>query len=152
MFFGVEPGVTDHARRLGADSPLRQEQVYMAGTRGRTEPPDPGQWAPLVRELAGPAVVEDPAWPRLAEAIGRAHAAGWDVRAGVPRLMAQREMPDRHPARELHYRLMADCPAAMPTPRGVVEEVPPAPRPGSAPDAASPRTLPAVRRPVPPGP
>jgi hypothetical protein len=94
-------------------------------------------------------VVEDPAWPRLAEAIGRAHAAGWDVRVGVPRLLAQREMPERHPAGELHFRLMADCPAAMPTPRGVVGEVPPAPRPGSAPDAAVPPARPNVDQPPP---
>jgi hypothetical protein len=61
-------------------------------------------------------VVEDPAWPRLADAIGRAHAAGWKVYDGLPRLVAQQEMPDRHPARELHYRLLRDCPAATPTP------------------------------------
>jgi hypothetical protein len=85
-------------------------------------PPDLDQWAPVLRELAGSAVVDDAAWPCLAEAIYRAHAAGWDVREGVPRLIAQQEMPDRRAARELHYRLMIDCPAAMPTPPAQVDE------------------------------
>jgi hypothetical protein len=77
---------------------------------------DREDWAAVIRDLAGAAVVERPAWPGLAKAIERAHAAGWDVRAGVARLVAQQEMPDRHPARELHYRLLSDCPAAMPAP------------------------------------
>ena len=113
VFFGVEPGVTNHARRLGADSFLLQEKSYVAGTRGRAAAPDLDQWAPVVRELAGSAVVEDQAWPLLAAAIDRAHAAGWDVREGVPRLLAQLDMPDRHPAGELLYRLMSDCPAGF---------------------------------------
>jgi hypothetical protein len=77
---------------------------------------DREEWAAVIRDLAGAAVVEDPAWPGLAKAIERAHVAGWDVREGVARLVAQQEMPDRHPARELHYRLLSDCPAAMPAP------------------------------------
>jgi hypothetical protein len=89
---------------------VRSERGAVAGAGHDRE-----EWAAVVRELAGAAVVEDPAWPGLAEAIDRAHAAGWDVREGVPRLVAQQEMPHRHPARELHYRLLGDCPAAMPT-------------------------------------
>jgi hypothetical protein len=139
MFFGVEPGVTNHARSMGADSLLGQEKSYVAGTRGRAAPPDLDQWAPVVGELAGSAVVEDPAWPRLAAAIDRAHAAGWDVREGVPRLLAQQDMPDRHPARELHYRLLGDCPAAMPTPQPRVEaDEAPTTRRGVPPEPAAP--------------
>jgi hypothetical protein len=89
----------------------RSERGTLAGAAHDRE-----KWAPVIRELAGAAVLEDPAWPGLAEAIARAHAAGWDVRQGIPRLVTQHEMPDRHPARELHYRLLSDCPAAMPTP------------------------------------
>jgi hypothetical protein len=54
--------------------------------------------------LAGTAPVEDPPWPGLAVAIDRAHAAGWDGRDGVPRLVGQQEMPDRNLMRELRYR------------------------------------------------
>jgi hypothetical protein len=73
----------------------RQDHLAGAGRersdRGAVSdaPHDRKEWAAVIRDLAGEAVVEDPAWPSLTEAIDRAHAAGWDVREGVPRLVAR---------------------------------------------------------------
>ncbi|MCW2632712.1 MAG: uncharacterized protein JWR88_1674 [Pseudonocardia sp.] len=76
---------------------------------------DPAQrWAGVAREAGGQAVLEDLGWPGLAAGLDRAEAAGWDVATNLPRLVQQDEVPDRHPARELYYRLMNDCEAAMP--------------------------------------
>lgn len=52
-------------------------------------------------------------WAALAAALDRAAASGYDVAANLPRLAAEAALPDRHPARELLYRLMADCDAAL---------------------------------------
>jgi hypothetical protein len=79
------------------------------------------RWAVIVRDLAGQSVLDDPGWPGLAAGLERAEAAGWDVTADLPRLLRQGELPDRRPARELHFRLVADCDAAAPavvTPAG----------------------------------
>jgi hypothetical protein len=110
---GLDPrrGTADSDPREAAASRRRDEPTEHRAPAGA--PPNLEQWAPVVYELAGPAVLEDPAWPRLAEAINRANEARWDVQNGLPRLVTQHEMPHRHPARELHYRLMIDCPAAM---------------------------------------
>jgi hypothetical protein len=135
----------------GRDQPTavgreRSERDTPAGA-----PADLEQWAPVVRALAGSAVVEDPAWPSLAHAIDRAHAAGWDVRDGLPRLIAQHEMPDRHPVSELHYRLMIDCPAAMPTPPAPIDAhlTAATPRAAVPADAVRPGLLPAMDQPPP---
>jgi len=91
-----------------ATTQVAAEQVPQAGT-------DPAErWAGIAREAVGPAVVEDLGWPGLAAGLDRADAAGWDVASNLPRLVQQDEMPDRHPARELYYRLMNDCEAAIP--------------------------------------
>jgi len=76
---------------------------------------DPAQrWAGLARQAGGQAVLDDLGWPGLAAGLDRAEAAGWDVATKLPRLVQQEGMPDRRPARELYYRLMNDCEAAMP--------------------------------------
>jgi len=72
------------------------------------------RWRAVVRELGE--VVDDPGWPALAAALGRAQAAGWDVPRNLPQLLQQGELPDRRPASELHFRLIADCDAAAQTP------------------------------------
>ena len=53
-----------------------------------------------------------PDWPALAAALDRAAADGCDVAARLPALASQAELSDRHPALDLHYRLLADCDAA----------------------------------------
>ena len=60
-------------------------------------------------------------WPPLAAALSRAHAAGYDVAARLPELAATAPLPDRHPARELHWRLLDDCPDALPALRPIHE-------------------------------
>jgi hypothetical protein len=82
-----------------------------------SEPDD--DHAPLARvwyetvERIGAHLVHYPDWLPLAAALARAHAAGYDVAARLPTLAAA-ALPDRHPARELHWRLLEDCPAALP--------------------------------------
>lgn len=61
-----------------------------------------------------PRLVQGADWPLLAAALARADAAGYDVAANLPVLAAAVQLPDRHPARELHWRLLEDCPAAAP--------------------------------------
>jgi hypothetical protein len=58
-------------------------------------------------------LLRGPDWPPLAAALGRAAAAGYDVVGRLPTLAAA-PLPQRHPARELHWRLLEDCPAALP--------------------------------------
>jgi hypothetical protein len=62
----------------------------------------------------GAHLVHGPDWLPLAAALARAHAAGYDVADRLPALAAAAPLPDRHPARELHWRLLEDCPAALP--------------------------------------
>jgi hypothetical protein len=52
-------------------------------------------------------------WPALAAALDRAAADGYDVAARLPALAAHGELSERHPALDLHYRLLADCDAAQ---------------------------------------
>jgi hypothetical protein len=68
-----------------------------------------------VAERIDPRLLLGPDWRPLSAALSRAAAAGYDVPAGLPALAAA-PLPDRHPARELHWRLLDDCPAALPVP------------------------------------
>jgi hypothetical protein len=72
------------------------------------------QWADLARSIDG-RLTEGPDWPALAASLDRAATAGYDLVANLPRLAAQDGLPERHPARELQYRLMIECDAALPT-------------------------------------
>ncbi len=58
-------------------------------------------------------LVRDLDWLPLAAALTRAAAAGYDVAVRLPALVAVAPLPDRHPARELHWRLLDDCPDAL---------------------------------------
>lgn len=59
-------------------------------------------------------LVRGPDWLALAAALTRAAAAGYDIVRRLPALAAAAPLPDRHPARELHWRLLDDCPDALP--------------------------------------
>jgi hypothetical protein len=61
-------------------------------------------------------LVRNPDWLAQAAALTRAAAAGYDVAVRLPALAAAAPLPDRHPARELHWRLLDDCPDALPAP------------------------------------
>jgi hypothetical protein len=70
-------------------------------------------WRQLVARIDA-RLVRGPDWLPLAAALARAAAAGYDVGARLPALAAAAPLPARHPARELHWRLLDDCAAALP--------------------------------------
>ena len=76
--------------------------------------PGCSEWE-AVAERIDPRLLLGPDWRPLSAALTRAAAAGYDVPARLPALAAA-PLPDRHPARELHWRLLDDCPAALPVP------------------------------------
>jgi hypothetical protein len=59
-----------------------------------------------------PRLLDDPDWMALAVTMTRAAATGFDVAAHLPELAREPALPLRHPARELHWRLLDACPAA----------------------------------------
>ncbi|NEK87922.1 hypothetical protein GCU60_19465 [Blastococcus saxobsidens] len=84
-----------------------------------SEPDDPDDmptdsaWRAFVVQIDD-RLVDGPDWLPLAAALTRAAAAGYDVAARLPALAAAAPLPARHPARELHWRLLDDCPDALP--------------------------------------
>jgi hypothetical protein len=68
-------------------------------------------WTELAASL-DPRLTQGPDWPALAAALDRAAADGCDVAGRLPILAARADLSDRHPALDLHYRLLADCDAA----------------------------------------
>jgi hypothetical protein len=95
---------------------------------------DPKRWVELADSI-DPALSRGSDWPRLAAALDRAAASDYDVVAKLPALAATDELPERHPARELHYRLLSDCDGALPTAphRTVPVDSNPSPHPTPAP-------------------
>ena len=55
--------------------------------------------------------------PALAVAMTRAAAAGYDVATHLSQLARTPPLPRRHAARELHWRLLDACPAAVHSPQ-----------------------------------
>ncbi|SOC46100.1 hypothetical protein SAMN05660748_0046 [Blastococcus aggregatus] len=76
-------------------------------------------WRQLVARIDA-RLVRGPDWLPLAAALARAATAGYDVAGRLPALAAAAPLPARHPARELHWRLLDDCAAALPT-RGATD-------------------------------
>jgi hypothetical protein len=72
----------------------------------------PSAWQATVARI-DPRLVVGPDWPSLAAALTRACLAGYDVAARLSELAAAAPLPARHPGRELHWRLLDDCPAAV---------------------------------------
>jgi len=68
-------------------------------------------WTDLAERL-DPRLTAGADWWPLAAALTRADAAGYDVVARLPALAGVGPLPARHPARELHFRLLHDCPQA----------------------------------------
>lgn len=88
--------------------------------------PEPGDdaasdpaWRQLVARIDD-RLVRGPDWLPLAAALARAATAGYDVATRLPALAAAAPLPARHSARELHWRLLDDCAAALPA-RGVTD-------------------------------
>jgi hypothetical protein len=84
-------------------------------------PSHTGRWARLVGQI-DPRLAEGPDWPPLAAAISHAAASGVDVTTTVPELAAEAPLPERHPAIELHWRLMYAYASARPVPPVCVPE------------------------------
>jgi len=77
-------------------------------------PPSVWTWAEVAAAV-DPRLAAGPDWAPLAVALARADAAGYHIAARLPELAAAAPLPRRHPARELHWRLLADCQAAAGT-------------------------------------
>ena len=72
-------------------------------------------WLDVGRAI-DPRLVQGGGWKPLAAALDRASRAGYDVQQHLPRLATREPLPEHHPARALHYRLIQECDAAI-TPR-----------------------------------
>ena len=120
--------LVEHTPRLylawrNADTEERRLQfagrILQFAAYAESEPPEDDEssatraWLEAV-ERVDPRLVRGPDWPSLAAALARADEAGYDVATNLPALAAAEPLPDRHPARELHWRLLDDCPAAAP--------------------------------------
>ncbi len=90
-------------------------------TREHSEEPLTGDEWIAVADQVDPRLTRGRDWPLLAAALSRATDAGYDVEANLPLLADAAPLPDRHPARELQWRLLEDCEAAVPV-------LPPPPR------------------------
>ncbi len=106
-------------RRLAARILQAALQAGHPAHQGGGAVPDTGDGtaADVAEEAAARAdarLLRGPDWPPLAAALRRAAAAGFDVAGRLPVLVAAAPLPGRHPARELHWRLLDDCPAALP--------------------------------------
>jgi conjugative relaxase-like TrwC/TraI family protein len=96
------PGAGDYQRRL-----LAHVESLVGAMTGPTD-----RWQSMADKLV-PSISSDPHWPVLADAFARADAAGYDVAARVPQLVARRPLPEQHTGRALYYRLIGDCAAAV---------------------------------------
>lgn len=84
------------------------------------------RWTPTLNDL-NPALTAPHELPALAASLRRAETAGYDLANGLPALAHQAPLPPRHAGRELHFRLLIDCPAALPDPPGPDRLQPPSP-------------------------
>ncbi len=80
------------------------DRTYTATT------PTGEHWAGLV-DAIDPRITTGSDWPALAKALDRASERGYPVTEHLPRLAAARELPAKHPARTLRYRLNNECTA-----------------------------------------
>jgi hypothetical protein len=92
------------APRLGDQPHPYLAKTYLAETRGSAPAPD-SRWRPVVDRLDR-RVTADASWPALARILDLAAREGWDVSAHLPTIAL--DLPDRQPAVELAYRLLAD--------------------------------------------
>lgn len=119
-------------------TPPAPDHVHLVGVA--TSPAAGAHWAALADRI-DPRLTAGPDWPPLAASLDLAAAAGVDVTGRLTALAAAGPLPERHPARELHWRLLADCPEAAPRNLGH-----PAPRVAAA------RPGPVLAAPAPPPP
>lgn len=128
-------------------------RILQTAAELESEPDDPDGGETLadqpwrtVAERIDPRLVQGPDWLPLAGTLARAAAAGYDVAGRLPALAGAAPLPERHPARELHWRLLDDCPAALPAFRATERSL----RADTLPDAHSASGCPQIRRNSPP--
>ncbi len=152
--------MTRHTPRLLAawcDAPTPEQRravavrILQIASELESEPADDPMatrrtWEALAKSIH-PRLARGPDWAPLAAALDRAAAAGYDVARRLPALAAGAPLPDRHPARELHWPLLEDCPAALPT-RGAQRGR--AAAAGGRPDVHSPTGAPHIHGHTPP--
>lgn len=85
--------------------------VHLLGVE--TSPAAGEHWAALAEQI-DPRLTAGRDWPALAASLDLAAAGGVDVTGRLTALAADGPLPERHPARELHWRLLATCPEAAP--------------------------------------
>jgi len=107
----LDPTGEARARLKSSPAPT---QTPAGAPPGRDIAGDPAtRWATLARTV-DPRLPAGEDWPLLADALNRAHAAGYDVATELPQLAAQTPLPEHRPAAEMYWRLVDDCPAAAP--------------------------------------
>lgn len=92
------------ALRLGNQPHPHLAKAYLAETK-IAEPELDSPWRPLVDRL-NRRVTADAGWPTLARILDLAAGEGYDVSAHLPTIAL--DLPDRQPAVELTYRLLAN--------------------------------------------
>ncbi len=93
---------TAHQRRLEA-----LVKAKVGGLLGETD-----RWRTLIDRVA-PGLADDPQWPLLAKTFTGAEAAGYNVEALLPEVIARRPLPEIHGGRSLYYRLGNEWPEAF---------------------------------------
>lgn len=160
LFGGVRVSrrwMTRHTPQLltaWCDAPTAQQRrtvaalILQVAAELESEPDDTAEalddrtWQPVAERIDA-RLVHRPDWLPLAAALARAGACGYDVSSRLPALAAAAPLPERHPARELHWRLLEDCPAALPAPPNADGAAFPA-------DTHNPTGCPQPRRGIPP--
>jgi len=112
--FGVHPPGAVCAAGRGVD--IDDRVLSEAATSAPAETAPQQHWEQLAARV-DPRLPSGQDWPLLADAISRAHASGYDVDGNLAGLAAASPLPERLPARELFWRLAADCQAARPPTR-----------------------------------
>ena len=92
------------AVRLGKQPHPHLAKAYLAETTCAEPVPD-SHWRSVVDRIDR-RVTADVSWPTLARILHLAAGEGWDVSAHLPNIAI--DLPDRQPAVELAYRLLAD--------------------------------------------
>jgi hypothetical protein len=100
-------GPLDHNDSVGQRQLDARVKAAVGDLLGETD-----RWRPLIDRIA-PGLADDQHWPVLARAFSRASAAGYDVEAQLPELIAVRPLPQTHAGRSLDYRLADACPEAF---------------------------------------
>jgi DNA primase len=108
----VEAGETWTEHGLASPPPQPSRPLP---TRRSPIRPAAERWHDTVHHI-DPRITNSVDWPKLADALDRAAASGYNVEQALPELARREPLPQCEPARVLYDRLSQDCPPAA-TPR-----------------------------------